>query len=137
MRKKIINISKIYTWDTNLNSLDVKLDQQILIENDKIIKIDTLIKDEVDTIIDAKNCVATPGFIDSHTHPIFIGNRSNEFIMRLNGKSYDEIKESGGGIISSIKNVREASFEEIYLASLENISTIIKNRTTTIEAKSG
>ena len=91
MRKKIINISKIYSWDINLNSLDVKLDQQILIENDKIIKIDTLIKDEVDTVIDAKNCVATPGFIDSHTHPIFIGNRSNEFIMRLHGKSYDEI----------------------------------------------
>ena len=99
MRKKIINISKIYSWDINLNSLDVKLDQQILIENDKIIKIDTLIKDEVDTVIDAKNCVATPGFIDSHTHPIFIGNRSNEFIMRLHGKSYDEIKESGGGIL--------------------------------------
>ena len=137
MRKKIINISKIYSWDINLNSLDIKLDQQILIENDKIIKIDTLIKDEVDTVIDAKNCVATPGFIDSHTHPIFIGNRSNEFIMRLHGKSYDEIKESGGGILSSIKSVREASFEELYLASMENISPFINYGTTTLEAKSG
>ena len=137
MRKKIINISKIYSWDTNLNSLDIKLDQQILIENDKIIKIDTLIKDEVDTVIDAKKCVATPGFIDSHTHPIFIGNRSNEFIMRLNGKNYDEIKKSGGGILSSIKNVREASFEELYLASMENISPFINYGTTTLEAKSG
>ena len=137
MRKKIINISKIYSWDINLNSLDIKLDQQILIENDKIIKIDTLIKDEVDTVVDAKNCVATPGFIDSHTHPIFIGNRSNEFIMRLHGKSYDEIKESGGGILSSIQNVREASFEALYLASMENISPFINYGTTTLEAKSG
>ena len=137
MRKKIINISKIYSWDTNLNSLDVKLNQQILIENDKIIRIDDFIQDGVDIIIDANNCVVTPGFIDSHTHPIFIGNRSNELIMRLNGKSYDEIKKSGGGILSSIKNVREASFEELYLASMENISPFINYGTTTLEAKSG
>ena len=62
---------------------------------------------EVRQIIDAENCIATPGLIDSHTHPIFIGNRANEFIMRLNGKSYDEIKYAGGGILSSIKNVNK------------------------------
>ena len=137
MRKKIINISKIYSWDIDLNKLDIKLNQEILIDNHQIIKIDNSISDEFDEIIDANNCIVTPGFIDSHTHPIFIGNRSNEFIMRLNGKNYDEIKEAGGGILSSIKNVREASFEELYLASLENIVPFINYGTTTLEAKSG
>jgi len=137
LKKKIINISKIYSWDTNLNKLDIKLNQQILINNGKIIKINNSIIDEVDEIIDAQNSIATPGFIDSHTHPIFIGNRSNEFIMRLNGKSYSEIKESGGGILSSIKRVREASFEELYLESIKNIKPFLNFGTTTLEAKSG
>ena len=43
-------------------------------------------------IIDAEQCILTPGFIDSHTHPILIGNRSNDFLMRLNGSSYEVIK---------------------------------------------
>ena len=137
MLKKIINISKIYSWDTNLNSLDVKFNQQILIDNDKIKKIDNKVTDKVDKIFDAKNCIATPGFIDSHTHPIFIGNRSEEFIQRLNGKSYEEIKKSGGGILSSIKNVREASFDELYNSVLQNIEPFILYGTTTLEAKSG
>ncbi len=137
MKTKIINISKIYSWDTDLNCLDVKLNQEILIQNNSIIEINNTISDEVDKVIDAKGCIATPGFIDSHTHPIFIGNRSNEFIMRLYGKSYNDIKESGGGILSSIKNVRQASFEELYLASLDNIKPFINYGTTTLEAKSG
>ncbi len=137
MLKKIINISKIYSWDTNLNSLDVKFNQQILIDNDKIKKIDNVVTDKVDEIFDAKDCIATPGFIDSHTHPIFIGNRSKEFIQRLNGKSYEEIKKSGGGILSSIKNVREASFDELYNSVLQNVEPFILYGTTTLEAKSG
>ena len=137
MRKKIINISKIYSWDINLNSLDVKLDQQILIENDKIIKIDTLIKDEVDTVIDAKNCVVTPGFIDSHTHPIFVGNRSRELSLRVKGKTYQEIADEGGGIISSIRSVRESDFDFLYNSSKINVDNIYKNGTTLLEAKSG
>tara|TARA_B110000438_G_scaffold281602_1_gene307920 strand:- start:325 stop:1473 length:1149 start_codon:yes stop_codon:yes gene_type:complete len=117
--------------------LEIRNNQQILIDNNKIKKIDSNITDQVDKVIDAENCIATPGFIDSHTHPIFMGTRANEFIMRLNGKSYDEIKKSGGGILSSIKNVREASFEELYISSMNNISPFIHYGTTTLEAKSG
>ena len=57
MRKKIINISKIYSWDINLNKLDIKLNQEILIDNHQIIKIDNSISDEFDEIIDANNCI--------------------------------------------------------------------------------
>ena len=137
MIKKIVNISKIYTWDPIKDELDIILNQEILIKNNKISKIGASILDEVDEIIDAENCIVTPGFIDSHTHPIFIGNRADEFIMRLNGSTYDDIKKNGGGIASSIKNVRESSFKELELASIENISQFIKYGTTTIEAKSG
>ena len=137
MIKKIVNISKIYTWNPIQNKLDVMLNQEILIKNNKIFKIDSRILDKADEIIDAENCIVTPGFIDSHTHPIFVGNRADEFIMRLNGTTYEDIKKNGGGIVSSIKNVRESSFEELELSSIENISSFIKHGTTTIEAKSG
>jgi len=136
LKTKIINISKVYSWNTKLNSLDIKSNQEILIENKNIIQIGNTVENS-DNIIDAKNGIITPGFIDSHTHPIFIGNRSNEFIMRLNGKTYDEIKNAGGGILSSIKNVRNASFEELYLSTLNNIKPFIRYGTTTLEAKSG
>jgi len=137
LKTKITNISKIYSWNTDFNILDVKSNQEILIQNNKIVDINTAISDDADNIIDAKGCIVTPGFIDSHTHPIFIGNRADEFKMRLEGKSYQEIKEGGGGILSSITALRKASFEELYLASLQNIAPFIKYGTTTLEAKSG
>ena len=137
MLKKVINISKIYTWETTKNSLQVIKNHEILIKDDKIIKISKKIDDFTNITIDAKQCIVTPGFIDSHTHPIFLGNRSDEFHKRLNGHTYEEIKKTGGGILSSIKKLRKASFEELYLNSLKNIKPFIKYGTTTLEAKSG
>ena len=67
----------------------------------------------------------------------FFGNRSDEFHKRLNGYTYEEIKKTGGGILSSIKKLRKASFEELYLNSFKNIKPFIKYGTTTLEAKSG
>ena len=138
MKIKIQNISKIFTWDKEKNHLNILLNKEILIEGEKIIQIDDSIQsDYIDKVIDARGCIITPGFIDSHTHPIFIGNRANEFLMRLDGKSYADIKESGGGIVSSIKSVRKSSFDELYLSSKNNILPFIKYGTTTLEAKSG
>ena len=82
-------------------------------------------------------CIVTPGLIDSHTHPIFIGNRANEFILRTKGKSYKEISKSGGGILSSVKSLRSSSFENLYNCAYNNIYSFIYNGTTTLEAKSG
>ena len=138
MKIKIQNISKIFTWDKEKNHLKILLNKEILIEGEKIIQIDDFIQsDYIDKVIDARGCIITPGFIDSHTHPIFIGNRANEFLMRLDGKSYADIKESGGGIVSSIKSVRKSSFDELYISSKNNILPFIKYGTTTLEAKSG
>ncbi|MBI65067.1 MAG: imidazolonepropionase [Candidatus Marinimicrobia bacterium] len=136
MKTKIHNIAKIVSWNPQTNSIDVIKNNDILIEDNKIIDIATEIND-YNQLLDAENCIVTPGFIDSHTHPIFIGNRSNEFIMRANGKTYKDISDSGGGINYSVKNVRKATKEQLYNSSLENIKPFILNGTTTIEAKSG
>ena len=136
MKVKITNIGKIITWNPDSHSLDVFIDKEILIEDNIIIGIKSNLDDNC-VAIDAKQSIITPGFIDSHTHPIFIGNRANEFQMRLQGKSYEDIKNAGGGILSSIRSLRKASFDELYEYSLNNIKPFINFGTTTLEAKSG
>ena len=90
-----------------------------------------------DKVIDASNKVVMPGFVDPHTHPVFVHTRENEFAMRIKGRSYMEISQSGGGIRSSIKAVREASEDELYDLAEKRIKKMISNGTTTLEAKSG
>jgi len=136
LKVKIINISKIVTWNPDLHTLNVIKDKQILIEDGIITGIGNYF-DENCKIIDAKQSIITPGFIDSHTHPVFRGNRANEVQLRSEGKSYQDIKKIGGGILSSIKSVQKASFDQLYEATLKNIKPFINFGTTTLEAKSG
>ncbi len=84
-----------------------------------------------------KNRLITPGLIDCHTHLVFGGNRSKEFDMRLNGKSYQEIAASGGGIASTVKATRASSEEELIYSSLIRLDDMISAGVTTIEIKSG
>jgi len=134
---KIHNISKIYTWNPSKNSLDIYKNKELLIKDGVISSINSKINIDVDKNIDANQAIITPGFIDSHTHPIFSGNRSNEFIKRLSGVSYQKIKEDGGGIAATINSTRESDFKNLYDSSIDNIKPFIKYGTTTIEAKSG
>ncbi len=92
---------------------------------------------EAEKIINASGKVVMPGFVDPHTHPVFVHTRENEFAMRIKGRSYVEISQSGGGIRSSIKAVREASEDELYTLAEKRIKKMISNGTTTLEAKSG
>mgnify|MGYP001294994521 FL=1 len=106
----------------------------LLIEKDRIISIGS---GTGDRIIDCKGKMVTPGFIDSHTHPIFYDLRSKEHQFRLSGATYEQIAESGGGIVSSVKSVREANEEQLYSKSLPRIDRFLSLGTTMIEAKSG
>lgn len=87
--------------------------------------------------IDVSGKVLTPGFVDAHTHLIFGGDRSHEFLMRLRGATYQEIATSGGGILHTMRETRAATFEELREKALVNLRLMLENGTTTVEAKSG
>jgi imidazolonepropionase len=83
------------------------------------------------------NLAALPGFVDSHTHPIFAGTRANEYELRCQGKSYQEIAEAGGGIRASVQQVRAADLNELAAGAEPYFRQFLRHGTTTIEAKSG
>jgi imidazolonepropionase len=83
------------------------------------------------------NKLVTPGLIDCHTHIVHGGNRATEFELRLNGVSYEEISQLGGGIVSTVKATRKASVEELIESALPRIDAMLSEGITTIEVKSG
>jgi len=87
--------------------------------------------------LDAQRRVVMPGLIDPHTHLVWAGDRAIEFEMRLEGKSYQEIHAAGGGILSTVKATRAASFQELFDQSRQRAEAMTAHGTTTAEAKSG
>ena len=81
--------------------------------------------------------VVMPGFVDPHTHVIWAGDRSAEFELRLQGKTYLEVMEAGGGIISTVKATRDASLRELKDQTRSRLKSIFAHGTTTLEAKTG
>ncbi len=89
------------------------------------------------TEIDCAGKVVLPGFVDSHTHPVFVRPRLVDFEKRIVGASYEEIAAAGGGIRSSLEGVREAGTRELAEKVLAALREMAAHGTTTVEAKSG
>ncbi|HUD93853.1 imidazolonepropionase [Sphingobium sp.] len=92
---------------------------------------------EADRVVDCGNRWITPGLIDCHTHLIHGGNRAQEFEMRLDGASYEEIARAGGGILSTMRATRAASEDALVASALPRLDALIAEGVTTVEVKSG
>ncbi|MBU2894870.1 imidazolonepropionase [Colwellia sp. D2M02] len=88
-------------------------------------------------VVDGEGKWLTPGLIDCHTHLVYGGSRANEFEMRLQGKSYQEIAAAGGGIVSTVTATRAASEETLFNAALPRLQALHEQGVTTVEIKSG
>lgn len=90
-----------------------------------------------DQIIDARGKTVLPTWVDSHTHLVYAGNRESEFVDRINGLSYEEIFQRGGGILNSAKKLQQTSIEDLYAQSAARLEQIIAQGTGAVEIKSG
>ena len=127
-----------------MSELAIINDGAVAIKDDKIIFVGTT--DELEKtmsitdqtkVIDATGKLVTPGFVDPHVHLIFSGSRENELSMKLAGKTYLEILESGGGILKTVRETRKASIDDLVLNGRMILDKMLQHGTTTVEAKSG
>lgn len=111
----------------------------LLVENDTIIDFGTMenCPTDSDEIIDASGKIILPTWCDSHTHIVYAGNREQEFVDRINGLSYEEIANRGGGILNSAKKLNETQEEELYQQSKKRLEEVMMQGTGAVEIKSG
>jgi len=112
----------------------------LLIENDVIKDFGTmenLPNIKVDKTINAEGKIVLPTWCDSHTHIVFAGNREQEFVDRINGLTYEEIANNGGGILNSARKLQATSEEDLYQQSAIRVEEIMKLGTGAVEIKSG
>jgi imidazolonepropionase len=86
---------------------------------------------------DARGAWITPGLVDCHTHLVYGGDRADEFELRLQGASYEDIAKAGGGIVSTVRHTRAASEDELTAAAARRLKQWLREGVTTIEIKSG
>ena len=146
----VINCSQVVTLSGarrsrtggDLRQLAITEDGGLFVRGDRIEaagrrkQIESLIDADCE-VIDAGRRVVMPGFVDAHTHPVFAGNRANEFEQRTAGATYREIAARGGGIRSTVRATRNASISELVKSGRHYGEWFLRGGTTTVEAKSG
>lgn len=110
------------------------------IENDTIVdygRMEELTNQSANEVIDASGKIVLPTWCDSHTHIVYAGNREQEFVDRINGLSYEEIANRGGGILNSAEKLQNTSEDDLYEQSIERVKAVMKMGTGALEIKSG
>ena len=91
---------------------------------------------DVETI-NAKDKIVLPAWCDSHSHSVFTGNRSDEYMQRIKGATYEDIAKNGGGILKSSSQINSISFEDLFQESKKRVKSLIRQGTGALEIKSG
>jgi imidazolonepropionase len=149
MRQLYLNPAQIITVNTNglnykrggeMSNISPISGYSIVAENGMIkdfIPSSSAYKSSFDETIDLAGKIILPGFTDCHTHLVFAGSRAGELCKRLQGKTYEEIAATGGGINSTVTAVRNASKEHLFNSAGDNIKLLISQGVTSLEIKSG
>ena len=147
----LINIKQLVTVPARGKRAKVSADMRdigvienaaVLIENDiitwagKMEELSTNSLKEAE-ILDCRDSIVMPGFVDAHTHALFAGSREQEFALRSAGATYQQIAEQGGGIVSMIKNVRASSKKDLKKNTRRWLNAMMQHGTTSVEIKSG
>ncbi len=131
---------------TEMSSLEVIENAFLLMEDDLITGFGKMDETKISQLtsqisnlntINAEGKLVLPSYCDSHTHLVFASSREHEFVDRIKGLSYQDIAQRGGGILSSVKKLREATEEELYQAALKRLNEIMMLGTGAVEIKSG
>lgn len=123
-----------------MKSLPMIQNAYVLIEDEQIVdfgSMDHCPSIAVDQVLDLTGQTVLPTWVDSHTHIVYAGNRQQEFVDRINGLSYEEIFNRGGGILNSAKKLQETTEEDLYEQSKVRLEEVIQQGTGAVEIKSG
>lgn len=134
---------KLVLTGSEMNELNVLENAWLAVEGEKIVGFGSMEDWEGITdwrnleVVDASGKYVIPSFCDSHSHVVYAGNRENEWVDRLNGMTYEEIANNGGGIINSALRLRDTSEEELYEQAMVRVNEVIAQGTGALEVKSG
>lgn len=141
MKQKVFINAALATMTGGQASVDLIKDGALAVSGDRIawVGLASQLPDSYQTWPqeDVLGRLITPGLIDCHTHIIHAGDRAEEFEMRLNGASYEDISRAGGGINSTVLQTRRASQESLLVSALKRVDALMSEGVTTLEIKSG